>query len=376
MLLLAVTGCPGTDEGDESAGGTTGTTGTTGATAGVTGGSTSDTPAATTGGGGTTAGTQDSTGGSGDTSGDSGGTTVGVEPTLDVDQIEWIGKALFPEGIASDGLDFVYVGGVLSGEVQVYDVEADTVDVLLPPGSVETPLGLKVRDDVLWVCEAGAQATPKTPPGPSMIRGFDLATRGLVATHAFPVDAQTGLTGTCNDLAFDDDGNLFITDFAMGRIMRVGAADLLSDAETTIWVEDDAWAPVEGAPGSINGIVFGDGAVWTVNFADSMIYRIDVAGDGSAGDVSGIEGLDAASGDGLLWVDGELIIVQTEPVNRVVAVTIGEGMPAVRELASDLDQPSTVTVVRDRLCILEGQLFKAILGQPPNVPFRAVCVEH
>jgi DNA-binding beta-propeller fold protein YncE len=90
-----------------------------------------------------------------------------------------------------------------------------------------------------------------------------------------------------NGLAFDEDGNLFVSDSMTGTIFMV-----LPNGDPMAWIQHDLLTGDRAACGSaapdfdvdVNGIAFDDaGDLWAVNTHKATVIRIPVNGNGSAG---------------------------------------------------------------------------------------------
>ena len=155
--------------------------------------------------------------------------------------------------------------------------------------------------------------------------------------------------GVPNSLAFDDQGNLYLTDMfsngdfdaPLGAIWRINA-----DGSVEKWIEDALLGGTGAfglaAPGGANGIAVRDGIVYAAVTERSAIRSIPVLDDGTAGDIGTvIEG--GAAPDGIA-LDGEgrvyIADVVTSRIQRVNAdgtlEVLAEGVPA------GLDLPASV----------------------------------
>jgi sugar lactone lactonase YvrE len=125
-------------------------------------------------------------------------------------------------------------------------------------------------------------------------------------TLAFPMPVTTGACGGSipNALAFDDNGNLYVTESAQGEVWRLGA----QGAE--LWARNDLLKP---RPESLNqvgvdGIAYRNNSLWVNNLDTGTMVEIPIQKDGSAGTASLFaEGLGHPDGhqfdvQGNLWV--------------------------------------------------------------------------
>ena len=100
-------------------------------------------------------------------------------------------------------------------------------------------------------------------------------------TLAYPMPVTTGACGGSipNALAFDDNGNLYVTESAQGEVWRLGA----QGAE--LWARHDLLKP---RPESLNqvgadGIAYRNNSLWVSNLDKGTMIEIPIRNDGRAG---------------------------------------------------------------------------------------------
>ena len=102
-----------------------------------------------------------------------------------------------------------------------------------------------------------------------------------------PAGESTHLAGTeaialPNAIAFDEEGNVYITDTILGAVWRVP-----QDGAAELWLQDALLEGTEafefGVPLGANGIAYRQGALTVANMEKGQIVRIPVNEDGSAG---------------------------------------------------------------------------------------------
>lgn len=280
------------------------------------------------------------------------------------DEIILPGNAFYPEGIAKAGSD-LYVGSLANGSVEHSTVtRADTTTLISSDAAIDQAVGLIVGDDgTLWVCSSNI-STGEAPT----IMGFDRSTGDLVASHAF-----SGNAGFCNDIAFDGDGNLYATDTLGGRVVRVAAAELLSNSEPEDWSTDPILAVPPGQFG-LNGIVVDGDYVYAVTYGNGDLFRISLAtGEAEAvalpAALSGADGLERLGPNKLLVVEGFL--------GSLTQIDVTGTSATMQTVASGFDFPSTVAVEGTTAWVVESQL-DHLLGldsDPPTTPFHIVRVD-
>lgn len=159
------------------------------------------------------------------------------------------------------------------------------------PGAFAT--GLKFGPDgYLYAGSAGFG------PSPSAAFIWRISPSGVVTQYA-ALDAN----GFPNDLAFDDHGNLFVTDPFLGLVWKIDHHTHVA----SVWLSDPLLAGNPAHPAltlhyfGVDGIAFDDKKrnLYFGNVDFGEILKVDIACDGSAGD------LEVFAGDAkLLGVDG------------------------------------------------------------------------
>src|SRR5690606_15322023 len=104
------------------------------------------------------------------------------------------------------------------------------------------------------------------------IRGYGLDDGALVVEHPF---GGEGASGFCNDLTLDGDLNLYATDSAVGRVMRVDQEDLLVEGSAYEWAISPAFE-ISGSY-SLNGIAYnGDDSLYSIMSEGGLLFRFDL----------------------------------------------------------------------------------------------------
>jgi glucose/arabinose dehydrogenase len=117
-----------------------------------------------------------------------------------------------------------------------------------------------------------------------------------------------------NDIAVDDDGNIYITDSFSPIIYKVDATGTAS-----IFLEDDAFAPISvGEMAGLNGIVFHpDGYLIVSKMDEGVLFKIPVANPGSFSTITSA----ALPGDGLLLTKDNKLVVMAPTLNKAYLVS-------------------------------------------------------
>ena len=295
------------------------------------------------------------------------------------------GGVPFPEGVAADARGTLYVGSLTTGAIARFGRRGRTSAIWLPSGVLERgAIGLTVdrRRRVLWVCDSST-----FEPVASSLVGIDIKSRRVVARHPLPASGPV----LCNDVSVSPRGDIFLSDSFGGRVLRVAAADALTDAPAVEWSTSDLLVAPSDPPFGANGIVATRRAVFVVNFNTGTLIRIPIRrsrvagvaavvplfdGDDQPTRIFGPDGL-ARSGF------AELLVVENGVFggpNRLTRISLdlkdGRLVGHLEPIADGLNVPTTVAVVKNVAWVVEGQLdhFLGLDPSPPD-PFQLVAVE-
>ena len=249
-------------------------------------------------------------------------TVVSFDPTL----------GQLPESIAEDPAGNLYVS-IAGTVVKVTPERVVSTLVALPVPAGVFATGVKLgQDGFLYVASAA----------------FDPS---LDASSVWRVSLTTGdaeevaaldPAGFPNDLAFDDEGNIYVTDPFLAQIWRVDVS-----GQATVWLSDPAFEgnpaePALGAPFGVDGIAFdrGDRHLYFGNLDFGRILRVRVRRDGSPGALQVVaedERLEGA--DGIAFDRAGTLYVAVNSQDRIATVDRRGRVDVVAE-GGLLDGPS------------------------------------
>lgn len=279
-----------------------------------------------------------------------------------------------PEGISHDQDGNLYVGSLTQGRVIKIDADSHEVMSFATEGAngMVTVVGLHVEDDSVFVCSSDPGIGALTGTAAPALVAFDVASGAPFGRYPLPEGGAF-----CNDIAALPDGTILATDSFVPRIyaLRPGSDRL------EIWFEDDRFA-AEGF--NLNGIAYDDGAVFVARYNTGTLHRIEIGSRGNAGQVTdlampreihGADGLTAVGNGRFLLVEGGGLSAGAR--GALWGVKIAEGAVTLDEIATDLNVPTTATVVGTTAYVVEGQLdhlFDAEAAGPAD-PYRILSIE-
>jgi sugar lactone lactonase YvrE len=230
-------------------------------------------------------------------------------------------------------------------------------------------LGVKVGPD-------GCVYTASTSLDPSVDGAFvwRICSPGTVEMFA-----ELDHTGAANDLAFDDDGNLFVTDPFLGQVWKVSP-----EGDAAVWVQDPLLEGNPAAPVLVfhpfgaDGIAFDKTKhnLYVGNVDAGHIVRIPVQCDGSAGALSVFVSDSLLAGvDGIAFDNKGTLYATVNAADRLVSIDADGDITVIAE-GGLLDSPSSVafgTQGNDKktLYVTSSAVLRAF-GIKPGVPHPAL----
>jgi sugar lactone lactonase YvrE len=238
----------------------------------------------------------------------------------------------FPEGVAVDKVGNIFVSISPLGEIRKFAPGgSESVLATLPATGQFGPTGLAVD------ASGDVYAADVT---------FDPATQGVYRIARDGTSER--LPGTAaiqfaNGVAFDQRGNLYVTDSILGTVWRIprgGAAE--------IWSQDASLAGNGsfgfGFPIGANGIAYRNGEIFVANTELGQVVRIPVRPDGSAGTPEVlVQGPALIGADGLaLDVKRNLYVANSGQSTLLRIATGGGEITPLATSADGLDSPSSL----------------------------------
>ena len=276
------------------------------------------------------------------------------------------GTRVFPESITSDAAGNIYVssnsGTIYRATPHDPSAGATTAEPWVVPSAENGLLSLfgVLADDrhgLLWTCSNPPFGGPPQPGAVSSIKGFSLSTAQLESSFDFPAGKPTA----CNDLAVAEDGTLWATDTASGRIFTVApgaqAMTLFAEGQDLVGVDGIAFAE--------------DGTLYINNVRQNLLQRVNRAGDGSYSGLTTLTLSQPVDGpDGLRPVGGHRFLQAEGTGNRVALVEVEGDRATITTIRDGLDSSPGITRVGRVGYATEGKigyLFNpALQGQDPG----------
>jgi sugar lactone lactonase YvrE len=300
--------------------------------------------------------------------------------------IEIATPSFFPEGVTLDGDDNFYIGSMDTGAIH----KAAASDATSAPfisadatNGLVSVLGLYADDatSTLWVCSSDAGNGNLAGDAPAALKAFDLATGDFKGSWAWPEASEplpeadtNGVTGFCNDIVVDDDGNVYATDSWYPRVVRLAAGATETD-ELEVWVESDVFPATQW---HLNGIDLDrtSNTLYVVENHPGALYSIVILPNGNAGMVTELEtSRPLYSPDGLKVVGVDLLAIAEGQTGGMSLIDVSGSTGMVRRISTGLDGIATFAMRDGSAWLVEnqGDHFWGMAPDPVK-PFRLVEV--
>ncbi|MGC3947026.1 MAG: SMP-30/gluconolactonase/LRE family protein [Chryseolinea sp.] len=274
-----------------------------------------------------------------------------------IKRVSFLAPKVYPEGIAIDSkANVAYVSSVKTGSIGAVDAQGKYSEFYSDP-SLKSSFGLKVDEKrkLLWVCVGDPNysrfKSPDTFKKMARVVAIDIASKKKVKD----IDLSALYHGNhfLNDLAFDNAGNVYITDSFSPVIYKID-----SKGKPVVWSTSDLFKSKDVG---LNGIVVHpSGVVLVAHNTDGAILRIDMKDPSKVQRVrvsSFFPGADGMSVD----PDGNLIVVQNKGVNAVFRLSSTDKWMSAKVTGrtapeQQLQNPTTLAWNGTELFVLNAKL--------------------
>ncbi|HVN53308.1 MAG TPA: SMP-30/gluconolactonase/LRE family protein [Anaerolineaceae bacterium] len=282
------------------------------------------------------------------------------------------GARYFPEGVTAAPDGTFFVGSMYEGCILRAPAGSGLMEPFIPSGSngLVSVLGLWADQarNTLWACSSDAGNGRLTGSAPVGVKAFDLQTGAPKGSYDFPGG------GFANDLTFDEQGNLYVTDSWTPRILRLPAGGSTLEE----WINDPQLGVEQW---SLNGIDFDrtGRSIYTVNQRAGLLFRIAIQPDGSAGSPILIQtSQELRRPDGLKVIGPHTLATAEGGAGGMAVIAVDGDTARVRRIPAVLDGVTTFAYYRGSAWVVEGQSDHfwdpAHAGPDADPPFRIVKV--
>jgi streptogramin lyase len=295
-------------------------------------------------------------------------------PTLE--SIPIPGTKAFPESITSTTDGTLYVGRLGDGGiVRVKPRTGESAIFVQPGASGSRSISGVFADEAsntLWACsnDLSALGAPATgSDSRSALKAFDLKTGNGKRSVSLP-----GSHAFCNDIAVDAQGSVYVTDSANPTILKLSAGATAFD----VFAQDSSFSAPQSGGAGLDGIAFGsDGNLYVTTYAVGQLVRVEVKG-GRAGRITVLSGNHQLNFPDALRTLGKNSFLLVEGSGTLDRVVIQGDAFAVTQVHGGFATPTSVVRIGMAAWVSEGQL--SFLFDPskkslsPSLPFRIYAI--
>lgn len=272
-------------------------------------------------------------------------------------RINFTAPLAYPEGVAyNEKTNTFFVSSVKTATIGTVDPNGNYA-VFYQDNSLKSSYGMKIdpKSNRLWVCTADGNysrfSEPATYKKISRLISIDMATKKKVND----INLASLYPGKhfINDLAFDDKGNIYITDSYSPVIYKVDAKGIAS-----IFTQSDFF---KGEDVGLNGIVYSPkGFLLTANGQQGALYKVDINNPKNVTKVK-INNLFPGA-DGLLWDNqNNLVLIQNKGVDKTFQLNSKDNWQSAEILAATattdrFQYPTTGVLQSGKVYVLNAKL--------------------
>lgn len=259
----------------------------------------------------------------------------------------------YPEGITyAPSFSQFLISSITQGKVGTVDEKGRYADFISDDKQLISSVGMKVRNNLLYVCNGDQgvsdKSTPQTALKTAKLFIYDLTSRQAIRR----VDLAALLPGVnhyANDIAFDDQGNAYVTDSFAPVIYKVPA----DTSQASLLVNSPLFSGAQGI--NLNGIVYHpDKFLIVVKSNEGKLFKVDLT---NISNVSEITGVTLVNGDGMVLYNNDLYVVNGR--NKVSQVRSTDGWQTASLVKTDsvgYNQATTNVLVNDKLYTINARI--------------------
>jgi streptogramin lyase len=286
------------------------------------------------------------------------------------------GTKAFPESITSAMDATLYVGRLGDGGiVRVKPRTAESTIFVQPGASDSRSISGVFADEAsntLWACSNDLSAMGAPAMGSdigSALKAFDLKTGNGKRSVSLP-----GPHAFCNDITVDAKGSVYVTDSANPTILRLSAGATTFD----VFAQDSAFSAPQIGGAGLDGIAFGsDGNLYVTNYTAGELVRVEVKG-GRAGRITALLGNHQLKFPDALRTLGNNSFLLVEGSGTLDRVVIQGDTFAVTLVHGGFATPTSVARIGTTAWVSEGNLAyffdSSRKNLTPSLPFRIYAI--
>jgi len=203
----------------------------------------------------------------------------------------------------------------------------------------------------------------------SALKAFDLKTGNGKRSVSLP-----GSHAFCNDITVDAQGSVYVTDSANPTILKLPSGATTFD----VFAQDSRFSAPQSAGAGLDGIAFGnDGNLYVTNYTAGELVRVEVKG-GRAGRITTLSGNHQLNFPDALRTLGNNSFLLVEGSGALDRVVIHGGAFAVTQIHGGFATPTSVARIGTTAWVSEGNLayfFDASKKNlTPSLPFRIYAI--
>lgn len=281
-------------------------------------------------------------------------------------RIDFSATRQYPEGITySPTFDKFLVSSITQGKIGTVDQNGRYEELITDDKQLISSIGMKVRNGLLYVCNGDQgvsdKSTPQTALKTAGLFVYDLATKEKVRQ----IDLASLVPNSnhfANDIAFDADGNAYVTDSFAPVIYKVSA----NSSQAVVAVTSTLFSGAQGI--NLNGIVYHpDKYLLVVKSNEGKLFKVELD-DNTITEVTGVS---LPNGDGMLLYNNDLYVVNSR--NKVSQVRSTDGWKTASVVKTDetgYEQATTNVLVGDRIYTLNARIDEVSAAAAAKDPSR------